>query len=184
MVSPVGTQSERRISKLDNMRGVRVKTREAQQKRTITKKDIDLDSVEAMAKLMMSQTEMGSVLGIGTSGVNKFLDTWPEFAEAVDRGYADTRKALRRTQLDLALSGHASMLMWLGKQYLGQADKHEQHTKTEVSITVQRAMDELRNIPRGQLLAAQALLSAPVVEQGPAANLENQSVESEGGDPC
>jgi hypothetical protein len=34
--------------------------------------------------------------------------------------------SLRRKQWELAMSGNATMLIWLGKQYLGQKDRHEQ----------------------------------------------------------
>ena len=35
------------------------------------------------------------------------------------------QELLRRTQYDKALAGNVTMLIWLGKQYLGQADKVE-----------------------------------------------------------
>ena len=54
--------------------------------------------------------------------------------------------------------------MWLGKQCLGQADKHEQNNKTEINVTVQRATEELRNIPRGQLLEALRSMEQPAIE--------------------
>lgn len=165
MVRAVGDISERHINKLDHKRRARLKLPAPGRREQITKKDIDLKQVFELARLMCSQAEIGAVLGIGQSGVQALSDRWPEFAEALDTGYNETRKTLRKTQLDLALSGHPSMLMWLGKQYLGQADKHEQHNKTEVSITVQRAMDELRNIPRGQLLEAHALLSVQATSE-------------------
>ena len=63
----------------------------------------------------------------------------------------------------MALSGNPAMMIWLGKQYLGQSDKREEKNTTEISVTVQRATDELRNIPKDALLQAMALLSAPVV---------------------
>lgn len=168
MVSPVGPISERKINKLDARRAARLQPpngHQTKKRREITRNDISLEQVRQLGKLMCSQAEIGSVLGIGATGVNNLTNTWPEFAEALEEGYSDTKRTLRKTQLDLALSGHPSMLMWLGKQYLGQADKHEQHNKTEVSITVQRAMDELRNIPRGQLLEAHALLSVQATSE-------------------
>ena len=33
--------------------------------------------------------------------------------------------SLRRKQMEVALSGNVSMLIWLGKQHLGQADKQD-----------------------------------------------------------
>jgi hypothetical protein len=40
--------------------------------------------------------------------------------------------SLRRKQMELALSGDKTMLIWLGKQYLGQAEKQiTEHAVTE-----------------------------------------------------
>lgn len=49
--------------------------------------------------------------------------TFQEYAERVKpRGLV----SLRRKQMELALAGDRTMLIWLGKQYLGQADKMDQ----------------------------------------------------------
>jgi len=42
------------------------------------------------------------------------------FREAMERGEALMCIALRRKQLELALKGDPTMLIWLGKQRLGQ----------------------------------------------------------------
>jgi len=44
---------------------------------------------------------------------------------------------LRLTQFDKAMSGQTSMLIWLGKQYLGQSDKAEIE-QGEILVTVKR----------------------------------------------
>jgi len=38
---------------------------------------------------------------------------------------ADGKKSLRRKQYELAMKGDRTMLIWLGKQWLGQSDKSE-----------------------------------------------------------
>jgi hypothetical protein len=55
--------------------------------------------------------------------------------------FGQKRKAgfvsLRRRQYELAMAGNATMLIFLGKQYLGQADK--QHVTTlPISLEVER----------------------------------------------
>lgn len=47
------------------------------------------------------------------------------FAEYSDQKRAKGKLSLRRKQFQLALSGDRTMLIWLGKQYLGQVDKSE-----------------------------------------------------------
>ncbi len=44
------------------------------------------------------------------------------FDEAFEKFSADGKISLRRKQKELALEGDRSMLVWLGKQYLGQSD--------------------------------------------------------------
>ena len=44
------------------------------------------------------------------------------FSDIMLKGREDLRHSLRRAQLKLALSGNATMLIWLGKQILAQSD--------------------------------------------------------------
>lgn len=128
------------------------------------KRTIDLDNVNAMAKVGCTLPEMAAILGVSLSWLTKEKDGNPHMALAIEQGEAELRQSLRRTQITLALDGHASMLMWLGKQYLGQSDKQEMKTQTEVSVTVKRALDELREMPRDRLLEAQAVLDGAYEE--------------------
>jgi hypothetical protein len=45
------------------------------------------------------------------------------FADYLTKGRAGLRRRLRAVQLSTALSGNATLLIWLGKQYLGQSDQ-------------------------------------------------------------
>jgi DNA-binding CsgD family transcriptional regulator len=44
------------------------------------------------------------------------------FANIIAKGRDDLKQSLRRSQIKLALSGNATMLIWLGKNILGQSD--------------------------------------------------------------
>ena len=44
------------------------------------------------------------------------------FREKITKGKFERNIRLRKAQIELALSGNCSMLIWLGKQYLGQKD--------------------------------------------------------------
>ena len=44
------------------------------------------------------------------------------FSEILAKGREDVKISLRRAQLQLALSGNATMLIWLGKNLLGQQE--------------------------------------------------------------
>lgn len=125
---------------------------------------IDLEMIRNMAGMGCTLGEMAGLLGCSAAWLGDEKERNPHVAMALEEGYATMKQSLRRAQLDLALSGNAPMLIWLGKQCLEQSDQHKIENKTTISITVQKAMDELRNIPKDQLLAAQALLSAPLIE--------------------
>ena len=47
----------------------------------------------------------------------------PDFTAVMERGYAHGNISLRRKQMELALKGDKTMLIWLGKQRLEQKDK-------------------------------------------------------------
>ena len=44
------------------------------------------------------------------------------FATIMAKGREDLKQSLRRAQIKLALSGNATMLIWLGKNILGQSE--------------------------------------------------------------
>ncbi len=44
------------------------------------------------------------------------------FRENITKGKAERNIRLRKAQFELGFSGNCSMLIWLGKQYLGQKD--------------------------------------------------------------
>ena len=45
------------------------------------------------------------------------------FADVLRKKRVSMRLRLRRAQLRLAMEGNVTMLIWLGKQYLGQTDR-------------------------------------------------------------
>jgi len=44
------------------------------------------------------------------------------FSDIMEKGREDLKQSLRRAQIKLALSGNATMLIWLGKNILGQSE--------------------------------------------------------------
>lgn len=100
------------------------------------KLEIDEEKVYRLAKLGASNVDIGYVLGCDEAQIRR------RFAEIVAKGRAVRRNSLRKWQWKAAREGNITMLIWLGKQYLGQADKME--TKADVHAKVapaeQRAM--------------------------------------------
>ena len=44
------------------------------------------------------------------------------FSDLIAKGRSETKQSLRRAQIALALKGNATMLIWLGKNMLGQQE--------------------------------------------------------------
>ena len=51
------------------------------------------------------------------------------FSEVMDKGRENGKTRLRKKQIELALAGNVTLLIWLGKQMLGQAEKVEARTE-------------------------------------------------------
>ncbi len=90
-----------------------------------TEVKIDLDQIEKLAQIGATQHEMAHFLGVSPATIESRLQR-PEFRAAWDRGQANLKLSLRRQQVKLADTGNVTMLIWLGKQLLGQSDKIDQ----------------------------------------------------------
>lgn len=88
-------------------------------------KEIDYAAIERAASIGCSKEEIAAVLGIGRTTLYAHMENEPEIQEAIDRGLAKGKATLRRFQWNGAQEGNATMLIWLGKQMLGQRDKNE-----------------------------------------------------------
>lgn len=66
------------------------------------------------------------------------------FAVYYDQKSVGGKMSLRRKQYEQAMSGNTTMLLWLGKQYLGQSDKQETDLKTDkIQIVIEEEDDNL-----------------------------------------
>jgi hypothetical protein len=83
---------------------------------------IDLGVVERAASIGCSKEEVAAVLGIHRDTLHEHIARNPEIQEALDHGGSKGRATLRRLQWKGAEDGNATMLVWLGKQLLGQKD--------------------------------------------------------------
>jgi hypothetical protein len=54
------------------------------------------------------------------------------FRDIIQKNKLETNQRLRRAQLKLALNGDRSMLIWLGKNILGQSDQPINTTEDQV----------------------------------------------------
>jgi hypothetical protein len=80
------------------------------------KKIIDPKEVEKLASIGMKNSEIAEWLGIDDSTLNY------NFKQELVKGKHNLHCSLRQAQIRLAMSGNATLLIWLGKNILGQSD--------------------------------------------------------------
>jgi AraC-like DNA-binding protein len=118
------------------------------------RKEIDEKQVFKLAKILCTDEEIAAVLNCSSDTLVR------RFAEPLEKGRQFGRQSLRRKQYQLAMKGDRTMLVWLGKQYLGQQDRVQQeHTGgIQLSHSVSDAMRELLCSPDA-LAAARTIRS-------------------------
>ena len=58
------------------------------------------------------------------------------FVELRSKRFVRTKAAIKRVQIEQALKGNTTMLIWLGKQYLGQTEKIEAAVENDTQVYV------------------------------------------------
>ena len=97
--------------------------------------DFDLSLVEAMGKIGATAEEMACVLPASERTIKgRMADPDSDFCTAYKRGNSQLKMSLRRKQVAMALDGDRTMLIWLGKQLLGQRDRVEQESAVRIEM--------------------------------------------------
>lgn len=86
-------------------------------------------------------------VGLTDEEISNILDCSPDtltrrFSGSLIKGRGDLRQSLKRVQIAKALAGDNTMLIWCGKQYMGQRDsRQEVEHKGDVAILVKHYGD-------------------------------------------
>jgi transcriptional regulator with XRE-family HTH domain len=99
-------------------------------KRGRPKAELRKNSVEELAARGCTIEEIAGILGVNRDTVSD------NFSAEVARGRNRLAEQLRGRQVDLAMNGSVPLLIWLGKQYLGQREKTDAVVREEV-ITIE-----------------------------------------------
>lgn len=89
---------------------------------------IDPKLVQDLAALGCKTNEIAVTLGCSTDTLEK------RFSAELAKGRENLRISLRRWQLESAKKGNVAMLIWLGKQMLGQTEKIEQTSEVKAKV--------------------------------------------------
>jgi len=85
--------------------------------------DATLAMVETLGKIQATNKEAGARLGVTEETFVEFLRREEKAAETFDFAKEVGKASLRSAQFKAALAGNPTMLVWMGKQLLGQKDK-------------------------------------------------------------
>ena len=99
-------------------------------------KEIDAKQFEKLCGLQCTKLEICGWFDI----TDKTLESWCKrtygkgFSETFEEKRAAGKISVRRAQYELALKGNATMLIWLGRNYLGQSE--------DVTVKANVALDD------------------------------------------
>lgn len=99
---------------------------------------IDPDQVSKLAQLGCKVSEIADFFGVSRDTIER------RFREEIVEGRAKLRVSLRRLQIEKAMEGNVVMLIWLGKQELGQVDSVAHLSDFEAKRAQAMSDDELK----------------------------------------
>ena len=99
------------------------------------RKQIDEAKLFVLASLGLTTPEIAAVLECSPDTLER------NYADQMAQGKEKCKASLRRKQFELAMAGNATMLIWLGKQMLGQKDKTEHSGDADNPVVVRTLND-------------------------------------------
>ncbi len=81
--------------------------------------ELDYDLIAKLAQIQCTQVEIAQIIGVCVDTLQR--DEY--FSGIYKTGIEKGKSSLRRLQWKAAENGNNAMLIWLGKQYLGQREK-------------------------------------------------------------
>ena len=95
------------------------------------KVQLDEKLLEDLASIHCTKEEIAKIMGCS-------VDTlYARYSEVLFKGSAIAKSSLRRLQWEQAKRGNTMMLIWLGKQWLGQRDRHpDEAPQTLINVVI------------------------------------------------
>lgn len=106
-------------------------------------KEIDQKLFEDLCSIGCTAEEVEHILNVGLRTIDRWCHrTYNETFGGIHKKFFDaTKQSLRRKQIQVALNGNVPMLVFLGKNYLGQKDQPEAEVTNEGAIQVAKALN-------------------------------------------
>jgi len=136
-----------------NPNWVRIRPKPTRGRKT---KDFDPKTFEDLCKLYCTHDEIDATMG----SAHETIDAWctrhykANYSECYKKFTSMAKPSFRRMQIKAAYEGNATMLIWLGKQLLGQfdPDKREAMTQEAALGLLNEILDKTRDpvVKRGK----------------------------------
>ncbi len=116
---------------------------------------LDFDVIQELAGLQCTEKEIADYLKCSVKTLQRSEEFRLIFAQAKAQGQIE----LRRLQWDAVKKGNPVSLIWMGKQHLGQKDKHESEHTGNVGIKI------ISGVPRPKITEIKPPLLTESTEQ-------------------
>jgi len=105
--------------------------------------EIDWDQVDRMCEYHCTGEEQAGILGIDYDTLNTACkrERGCSFSDYFKQKASGGKMSLRRRQFTAAMDGNSTMLVWLGKNWLGQADQPETEAQDLPPIVIERPVE-------------------------------------------
>ena len=113
---------------------------------------LNIEKIKSYAEVGCTYEEIAALIGVTADWLQREAKKDGNLEEALIVGSNNMKESIRRAQVKLALTGHPGMLIWLGKQFLGQSDKQESKSETTVNVVLQEAMKQAREMTAEDLI--------------------------------
>lgn len=115
------------------------------------KADIDLEQLENLSALNCTMPELAAYFKVPLRTLEDRYTNDPKVRAAIDQGREFGKLSVRRKQMQIMNEHHnPTMAIWLGKQLLGQRDKHDVVTEDRGHTALSEAMDILTDMARNK----------------------------------
>lgn len=102
---------------------------------------LDEKLIEILSEMMCPVVEIAAYVGCSVDTLDR------RYAELMAKGRDKGRTKLRRFQWEAASKGNVVMLIWLGKQYLGQKDNEVKLDTPQKTITLKYCIEDKKQEP-------------------------------------
>jgi hypothetical protein len=115
------------------------------------KTEIDSEKLEELSALNCTMPEIAAYFRVPLRTLEDRVRADQNLKDIIEKGRKDGMISVRRKQFQIMdQDNNVTMAIWLGKQLLGQRDKHDVVTEDKSSQKLTEAFDMIANIARNK----------------------------------